>query len=141
MRINTKEKKKRISEDVNTSTRLQKHNNTLSYCNLTNVSIEYLFRLVIFLITPKARRSSYTMAFMIKVIAEAVENSSEIARDYGLSEAMCDAGDETRRQFFLESLRCVQNVQKWGRFTPKSPKLDKQTMEWFSQQRDQIFLL
>ena len=39
---------------------------------------------------PKARRSSYTMAFRIKVIAEAeaVKNSSEIARDYGLSESM-----------------------------------------------------
>ena len=36
-------KKKRTSEDVNTTTRLQKHNNTLSYCNLTNVSIEYFF--------------------------------------------------------------------------------------------------
>ena len=39
------------------------------------------FVTVIFLIIPKARRSSYTMAFRIKVIAEAeaVENSSEIA--------------------------------------------------------------
>ena len=37
-----KRKKKRISEDANTTTRLQKHGN--SYCNLTNVSIEYLFR-------------------------------------------------------------------------------------------------
>ena len=40
----TQKKKKRISEDVNTTARLQKHNNTLSYYNLTNVSIEYLFR-------------------------------------------------------------------------------------------------
>ena len=39
---------------------------------------------------PKARRSSYTMAFRIKVLAEAkaVENSSEVAWDYGLSESM-----------------------------------------------------
>ena len=39
---------------------------------------------------PKARRSSYTMAFRIKVLAEAkaVENSSEAAWDYGLSESM-----------------------------------------------------
>ena len=39
---------------------------------------------------PKARRSSYTIAFKIKVIAEAeaIENSSETARDYGLSESM-----------------------------------------------------
>ena len=39
---------------------------------------------------PKARRSSCTMAFKIKVIAEAetVENNSGIAWDYGLSESM-----------------------------------------------------
>ena len=39
---------------------------------------------------PKARRSSYSMAFKIKVIAEAeaVENNSEIAREYGLSESL-----------------------------------------------------
>ena len=42
MRINTK-KKKRISEDVNTTTWLQKHNNILCYCDLTNISIENLF--------------------------------------------------------------------------------------------------
>ena len=38
----------------------------------------------------KVCHSLYPMAFMIKVIveAEAVENSSEIARDYGLSESM-----------------------------------------------------
>ena len=35
---------------------------------------------------PKARRSLYNMAFKLKVVAEAeaVENNSEIARDYGL---------------------------------------------------------
>ena len=43
MRINAKGKKQ-IGEDVNTTIGLQKCNNTLSYCNLTNVSIEYLFR-------------------------------------------------------------------------------------------------
>ena len=39
---------------------------------------------------PKARSSAYTMAFKIKVIAEAeaVENNTEIARDYGLGESM-----------------------------------------------------
>ena len=36
---------------------------------------------------PKACRSSYNMAFKLKVVAEAevVENNSEIAREYGLS--------------------------------------------------------
>ena len=39
---------------------------------------------------PKARHSSYNMSFKLKVVAEAeaVENNSEIAREYGLSESM-----------------------------------------------------
>jgi len=48
---------------------------------------------------PKARCTSYTLVFKLKVIAEAeaVENNSEIARDYGISESMvrhwrCDQG-------------------------------------------------
>jgi len=47
----------------------------------------------------KACRTSYTLAFTLKVIpeAEAVENNSKIARDYGISESMvrcwrCDQG-------------------------------------------------
>ena len=38
----------------------------------------------------KVRRSSYNLAFKLKVVAEAeaVENNSEIARDYGISESM-----------------------------------------------------
>ena len=89
--MNTKAKTKQISEDVNTTMRLQKQN-TLSYYNLTNISIEYLFCHCYFLIMPKACCSSYTMAFKIKVIAEAVEKSSEIALDYGLSESMMQHG-------------------------------------------------
>ena len=39
---------------------------------------------------PKVRRTSYNTAFKLKVVAEAkaVENNSEIARDYGVSESM-----------------------------------------------------
>jgi len=39
---------------------------------------------------PKARRTLYTLAFKLKVIAEAeaVENNSEITRDYGITESM-----------------------------------------------------
>ena len=70
---------------------------------------------------PKARRSSYTMAFRIKVIveAEAVENSSVIARE----------------------LKMPVKRAKMGRFTRKCPERDEQAMERFSQQRDQIFYL
>ena len=39
---------------------------------------------------PKVRHTSYNMAFKLKVVAEAeaVENNSEIARDYGISESI-----------------------------------------------------
>ena len=39
---------------------------------------------------PKARHTSYNLAFEIKIVAEAeaVENNSEIAREYGISESM-----------------------------------------------------
>ena len=38
---------------------------------------------------PKARRSSYNLAFKLKIVAEAeaIENS-DIAREYGISESM-----------------------------------------------------
>ena len=39
---------------------------------------------------PTARRMSYNLAFKLKIVAEAeaVENNSEIAREYGISESM-----------------------------------------------------
>ena len=39
---------------------------------------------------PKARRTSYNLALKLKIVAEAeaVENNSEIAREYGISESM-----------------------------------------------------
>ena len=39
---------------------------------------------------PKARRTSYNLALKLKIVteAEAVENNSEIAREYGISEFM-----------------------------------------------------
>ena len=39
---------------------------------------------------PKARRSSYNLAFKLKIVAEveAIEHNSEIARKYGISESM-----------------------------------------------------
>ena len=39
---------------------------------------------------PKARRTSYNLAFNLKIVAkaEAVENNSEIAREYGNSESV-----------------------------------------------------
>ena len=70
---------------------------------------------------PKARRSSYTMACRIKVVAraEAVENSLEITRE----------------------LKMSAKRAKMGRFTLKCPERDGQAMGRFSQQKDQIFYL
>ena len=61
------------------------------------------------------------MAFGIKVVAkaEAVENSSEIARE----------------------LKMSGKRAKMGRFTLKCPERDGQAMGKFSQQKDQIFYL
>ena len=92
---------------------------------------------------PKARRSSYTMAFRIKVVAEAeaIENSSEIAWDYGLSESMVRRWRSDPATILSGELKMSTKRAKMGRFTPKYPELDEQVMEWFSQQRDQIFHL
>ena len=92
---------------------------------------------------PEARRFLYTIAFRIKVIAEAeaVENSSEIARDYGLSESMVRRWRREQTTILSGKLKMFAKRVKMGRFTPKCPELDEQAMEWFSQQRDQIFHL
>ena len=84
----------------------------------------------------KALSSFYTMAFKIKVIAEAeaVENSLEIARDYGLSESMVRRRRRDQATILSGKLKMSAKRAKMSRFTPKCP-------EWFSQQRDQIFQL
>ena len=76
---------------------------------------------------PKVRRTSYNMAFKLKVVAEAeaVENNSEITRDYGISES------------FNGELKMSAKRTTLGRFTPKYPELDQQMLEWFSDQREQ----
>jgi len=65
------------------------------------------------------------MAFKLKVVAEAeaVENNSEIAREYGLTEP--------------SELKMSAKRTTMGRFTPKYPELDQQILEWFTEQRDQ----
>ena len=79
---------------------------------------EYLFHHCYFSHHAKSMPLLVYYAFRIKVIveAEAVENSSVIHREL----KMC---------------------AKMGRFTPKCPERDKQAMERFSQQSDQIFYL
>ena len=88
---------------------------------------------------PKARRSAYSMAFKIKVIAEAeaAENKSQIAREYGLSESMARRWKRDQATILSGELKMSAKRATMGRFTPKNPKLDQQVMEWFSEQRDQ----
>ena len=87
---------------------------------------------------PKARRSLCAMDFKIKISAEAeaVENSSEIARDYGLSESMVRRWRRDQATILSGKLKMSARRAKMSRFTPKCPELDEQAMEWFSQQRD-----
>ena len=92
---------------------------------------------------PKARRSSYSMAFKIKVIAEAevVENNSEIAREYGLSESMVRRWRRDQATILSGELKMSAKRATMAHFTLKYPKLDQQVMEWFSQQREQSWYL
>ena len=92
---------------------------------------------------PNARHSLYTMAFKIKVIveAEAVENSLEIAQDCGLTKSMVRCWRRDQATILSGKLKMSAKRAKIGSFTPKGPELDKEVMEWFSQQRDQIFHL
>ena len=83
----------------------------------------------------KARRSSYTMAFRIKVVAEAE------AVDYGLNESMVRRWRRDQAAILSGKLKMSARRAKMSRFTPKCPELDEQAMEWFSRQRDQMFYL
>ena len=71
--------------------------------------------------------SSYTMAFNIKVIveAEAVESSSEITQDYGLSESMVRCWRREQVTILSGKLKMSEKRAEMDRFTPKCPKLDE----------------
>ena len=64
---------------------------------------------------PKARRSSYNMAFKLKVVAEAeaVENNSEIACQYGLSESMVCRWRRDQANSLMVSGTCRGSAQQW----------------------------
>ena len=65
---------------------------------------------------PKARRSSYNLAFKLKIVAEAeaVENNSEIAREYGISESMVRRWRKDQANLFNGELKCQQNERRWA---------------------------
>ena len=54
---------------------------------------------------PKARRTSYNLAFKLKIVAEAeaIKNNSEITREYGIPYHMEYEEDETDEEFGTES--------------------------------------
>ena len=88
---------------------------------------------------PKARRTSYTLAFKLKVIAEAeaVENNSEKARDYGISESMVRRWRRDQGVLFNGELKMSARRKTMGRYIPKYPELDQQLFEWFMEQISQ----
>ena len=88
---------------------------------------------------PKACRSSYNMAFKLKIVAkaEAVENNSEITRKYGLSKSMVCHWWKDQAKLFNSELRMSAKRTTMGHFTPKFPELDQQILEWFTEQREQ----
>ena len=79
---------------------------------------------------PKAHGTSYNLAFKLKVVAEAeaVENNSEIARDYGISESMVHRWRKDQATLFNGKLKMLM-----GRYTPKYPQLDENVLEWFTE--------
>ena len=82
---------------------------------------------------PKARRSLYNMAFKLKIVAEAVENNSEIAREYGLSESIVRRWLKDQAKLFNGELKMTAKRTTMGCFTPKFPELDRQILEWFTE--------
>ena len=88
---------------------------------------------------PKARRTSDTLAFKSRVIAEAeaVENNSKIARDYGISESMARCCRRDEGVLFNGELKMSVRQQMMGCYVPKYPELDQQLFEWFTEQRSQ----
>nr|XP_058947902.1 tigger transposable element-derived protein 2-like [Pocillopora verrucosa] len=88
---------------------------------------------------PKVRRSSYNLAFKLKVIAEAeaVENNSKIARDYGISESMVRHWRKDQANLFNGELKMSAKRKTMGCFSPKYPELDQTLLDWFSEQRSQ----
>ena len=86
-------------------------------------------------ITPIVRRTSYNLGFKLKVVAEpeAVENNSEIARDYGISEAVRHWRKD-QASLFNRELKMSAKRNTMGRYTPKP---DENVLEWFTEQRSQ----
>ena len=88
---------------------------------------------------PKACRTLYNLAFKLKIVAEAeaVENNSEIAREYGISESMVRRWRKDQENLFNGKIKLSAKRKSMGCFTPKYPEMDQRLLEWFSEQRSQ----
>ena len=88
---------------------------------------------------PKARRTSYNLAFKLIIVAEAkaVENNSEIAREYGISESMVRRWRKDQVNLSNEEIKLSAKQKTMGCFMPKYPELDQRILEWFTEQRSQ----
>ena len=88
---------------------------------------------------PKARCTSYTLAFKLKDIAEAeaIENNSVITRDYGITESMVRCWRRDQGVLFNGELKMSARQKTMDRYIPKYPELDQQLFKWFTEQRCQ----
>ena len=88
---------------------------------------------------PKVHRTLYNLAFKLKVVAEAeaVENNSEIARAYGISESMVRRWRKDQANLFNGKLKMSVKHKTMGRYSPKYPQVDENVLEWFTEQRSQ----
>ena len=77
--------------------------------------------------------------FKLKIVAEAeaVKNSREIAREYGISESMVRKWRNQQHMLFNGELKITAKRASMGRYKPKYPELDQRLADWFSDQRSQ----
>ena len=80
---------------------------------------------------PKACRSSYNLAFKLKIVAdvEAVENNSKIAREYGISESMVRRWRKDQANLFNGELKMSAKWKTMGCYAPQYPELDQTLLE------------
>ena len=76
----------------------------------------------------KARCTSYNLALKLTIVAEAeaAENNSEIAREYGISESMVRRWRKDQANLFNGEIKLSAKRKTMGCFTPKYPELNQE---------------
>jgi len=83
---------------------------------------------------PKARRTSYNLAFKLKIVAEAEaveENNSEIAREYGISESMVRRWRKDQANLFNSEIKLSVKRQIWDASTEQRSQGKFSVEHWF----------